>query len=103
MAVNSYYELSFRGNPFKMMLDAMQRYAELREREKEAASAARAHELAQVINNPLQSLTNAIYLASKDGTNAQAYIEQASAELPELSRLVSKLLRFADNNVFKAG
>lgn len=70
---------------------------ELREREKEAASAARAHELAHLINNPLQSLTNTIYLATREDGNVHKHLEQASAELAELSRLVSKLLSYGHN------
>lgn len=59
---------------------------------RDRASAARAHELAHQINNPLQSLTNTLYLARQDKENAQVYIEQASQELKTLSDLVRALL-----------
>ncbi len=64
----------------------------LREREKQAASAAKANELAHLINNPLQSLTNVIYLAREGGADVQQCLEQALHELSVLSGLVGKLL-----------
>jgi hypothetical protein len=64
----------------------------LRQQENEAASAARAHELAHQINNPLQSLTNTVYLARQGGEHAVDYMEQAAKELSHLSQLVRKLL-----------
>lgn len=65
----------------------------LREREKEAALAAKANELAHLINNPLQSLTNTIYLAREGGADVQTLLEQAEDELTVLSGLVRKLLK----------
>jgi GAF domain-containing protein len=65
---------------------------ELRRREKAEASAARANEMAHQINNPLQSLTNAIYLAQQGGKNAAGYLKQAHEELVSLSQLVERLL-----------
>ena len=59
---------------------------------KDKASAARANELAHQINNPLQSLTNALYLAGQDGPNTQVFVKQATEELKSLSELVAKLL-----------
>lgn len=64
----------------------------LRNQTGEQASAARAHQLAHQINNPLQSLTNTLYLASQDGEQTKKFIAQASEQLKELSDLVSKLL-----------
>ncbi len=64
----------------------------LRKKEQEAVSAARANELAHQINNPLQSLTNTVYLARLGGEEVPTYIEQASRELSFLSHLVSELL-----------
>jgi hypothetical protein len=59
-----------------------------------AAAAAMANELAHKINNPLQSLTNVLYLAAEgqEGTNARALARQASGDLEKLSSLVKKLL-----------
>jgi hypothetical protein len=56
------------------------------------ASANRAHELAHQINNPLQSLTNTLFLASQGGPNAPAYVKVAVTELASLSELVRRLL-----------
>jgi hypothetical protein len=64
----------------------------LRREEREAASAARAHELAHQINNPLQSLTNTLYLARQGGDDTSAYIEQAARDLSSLSELVKRVL-----------
>jgi hypothetical protein len=59
-----------------------------------AAAAAMANELAHKINNPLQSLTNMLYLAAEghSGKEAQAVGRQASEDLERLSALVKKLL-----------
>ena len=59
-----------------------------------AASAAMAHDLAHRINNPLQGLTNLIYLAAEggDGRNAQALAQELSPMLERLSMLVTTLL-----------
>lgn len=59
---------------------------------KAEASAARAHEMAHQINNPLQSLTNTMFLAHEGGPDSQVYIEQALTELTSLSEQVRKLL-----------
>lgn len=64
----------------------------LREKEQKEASAARAHAMAHQINNPLQSLTNTIYLAQQGGPDAGTYVDQAARDLAELSALVQKLL-----------
>jgi len=62
--------------------------------ERAEASSARAHEMAHEINNPLQSLTNTMYLARQGGPNAQAYVESAFEQLNRLSQRVRKLLAF---------
>lgn len=59
---------------------------------KAEASAARAHRMAHQINNPLQSLTNTMFLARQGGPDTQKYIEQAFTELTALSDRVRKLL-----------
>jgi GAF domain-containing protein len=56
------------------------------------ASADRAHSLAHQINNPLQSLTNTMYLASQGGPETENYIKTALAELSALSERVRRLL-----------
>lgn len=57
-----------------------------------AAAAAMANELAHQINNPLQSLSNTVFLAAQGGLNSQAFVQQASDDLARLSELVRKLL-----------
>jgi signal transduction histidine kinase len=70
-----------------------------------SAAAAMANELAHQINNPLQSLTNLLYLASEDRESnssdvsdnptrgdAKTLARQASGDLHKLSSLVKKLL-----------
>ncbi len=59
-----------------------------------AAAAAMANDLAHQINNPLQSLTNLLYLAAEDthGETARELARQALPELSRLSLLVSRLL-----------
>jgi hypothetical protein len=64
----------------------------LRRHDRQAASSARAHELAHEINNPLQSLTNTLYLASQSGPDTQLYVNQACQELNALSEKVRNLL-----------
>lgn len=59
------------------------------------AAAAMANDLAHEINNPLQSLTNILYLAAhsqRGDAAAQALGEQALGDLTRLSALVKKLL-----------
>lgn len=64
----------------------------LRKKESDAAIAAIANRLAHEINNPLQSLTNTLFLAQEGGPEMQSYVEQASRELSVLSVLVKDLL-----------
>jgi hypothetical protein len=58
------------------------------------AAAAMANDLAHKINNPLQSLTNILYLAAEGHSDEEARIvsQQAFADLEKLSALVKKLL-----------
>ena len=64
----------------------------LRSLESEKAAATMANRLAHQINNPLQCLTNSLYIASQGGKNTQQYVEQAIADLQTLTDLVAKLL-----------
>jgi hypothetical protein len=66
----------------------------LLEHAKAAAAAAMANELAHKINNPLQSLTNILYLAAEgqDGKDAASVGRQALEHLTRLSALVETLL-----------
>jgi hypothetical protein len=64
------------------------------EQERAAAAAAMANDLAHKINNPLQSLTNILYLAAEgpEGQDAKALGQQAIDDVQKLSSLVKKLL-----------
>jgi hypothetical protein len=64
----------------------------LRESEKTRAAAEMAHKLAHRINNPLQSLTNTLFLAQYGGESSEQYLAQAEAELQRLSHQVATLL-----------
>jgi len=59
-----------------------------------AAAAAMANELAHQINNPLQSMTNVVYLAAEgaNGQDAKALANELSEHIQRLSVLVEKLL-----------
>jgi transcriptional regulator with GAF, ATPase, and Fis domain len=58
------------------------------------AAAQMANELAHQINNPLQSLTNVVYIAAegKSGNDAKTLGQELSGDLQRLSVLVKKLL-----------
>ena len=64
------------------------------ERERAAAAAAMANELAHQINNPLQSLTNVLYIAAEghSGGDAREVGREAAGHLDRLSMLVKRLL-----------
>lgn len=63
-----------------------------RQAAKSEASANRANELAHQINNPLQVLTNTMFLASQGGPDTGTYMQTALGELNALSERVKKLL-----------
>jgi len=67
----------------------------LRENERTKGIAEMAHKLAHHINNPLQSLTNTIFLARHSENNAEGYLVQAEADLQRLSQQVAKLLNLS--------
>jgi hypothetical protein len=64
------------------------------EQERASAAAAMANELAHQINNPLQSLTNLVYLAAQGqaGADAKALGSSLAADVERLSGLVNQLL-----------
>jgi signal transduction histidine kinase len=66
----------------------------LMEKTSAAAAATMANDLAHKINNPLQSLTNLVYLAAegKSGDDTKAFAQKLSEHLQRLSVLVEKLL-----------
>jgi PAS domain S-box-containing protein len=68
--------------------------AALMEQEKLSATTKLLNELAHNINNPLQSLTNLVYLAAEtqNGTDAKTLAQEMSVDLRRLSELVRKIL-----------
>jgi hypothetical protein len=56
------------------------------------AAAHMANQLAHRINNPLQSLTNAVFLSAQGGPDAHLFARQATEDLVKLSALVKELL-----------
>jgi hypothetical protein len=61
-----------------------------------AAAAEMANGLAHEINNPLQKLTNSIFLADSRPADAPVHIKQAGDDLRQLSSLVQQLLALSD-------
>ncbi len=64
----------------------------LRQRENDAAKAAVANQLAHQINNPLQSVTNALYLAAQPREDAHVFLKYAAEEVGRIAEIVKKLL-----------
>lgn len=64
----------------------------LREKESARSAAEMAHKLAHRINNPLQSLTNTIFLARHGSEDTADYLVQAEIDLERLSQQVATLL-----------
>ncbi len=64
------------------------------EQERASAAAAMANQLAHQINNPLQSLTNVVYLAAQGeaGSDAKTLGNSLAADVERLSGLVNQLL-----------
>ena len=63
-----------------------------RKREVENGCSHRSNELAHAINNPLQSISNSIFLAEQDPETNSEYLKVAAQELRRLSELVASLL-----------
>lgn len=61
---------------------------ELVQRERTAAAAALANQLAHQINNPLQGVMNALFLAAQCEAGSRPYVLEAERSLEDLSRLV---------------
>ncbi len=75
--------------------------AALLEQEKLATATKLLNELAHNINNPLQSLTNLVYLAAEtqSGTDAKTLAQEMSSDLKRLSELVRKMLELPTQGV----
>jgi hypothetical protein len=65
-----------------------------------AAAVAMANDLAHKINNPLQSVTNIVYLAAEGGNggDARALAQELSDHIDPLSDLVARLLELPKNS-----
>jgi hypothetical protein len=97
-------DLAFDGDDLRMMqmladFSAMgfrhqRQQKQLIEQERTAAAAAMANQLAHQINNPLQSLTNVLYLAAQGqaGADTKALGSSLAADVERLSGLVNQLL-----------
>jgi hypothetical protein len=87
------YELLRSLSDFVAIIMRQQKQDERARQAAEAqASANRAHQMAHQINNPLQSLTNTMFLASKGGPDTARYIQTSLSELAALSERVKQLL-----------
>jgi signal transduction histidine kinase len=87
---------------FAAMAVRQQRQQELLMKQATAtAAAAMANDLAHQINNPLQSLTNSIFIASENlsGPDGQALARDMSADLERLSTLTRKILALPIDSV----
>lgn len=75
--------------------------AALMEQEKLIATTKLLNELAHNINNPLQGLTNLVYLAAEtpEGTDAKTLAREMSEDLKRLSELVKKILELPTQGV----
>ena len=91
-APDDYQLLQVLGDLAAMAVRHQAQMGAVRERERGVASADRANELAHQINNPLQTLTNTLYLARQGGPEAAAALDLASHELEALSGLVAEML-----------
>lgn len=56
------------------------------------ATASKANELAHAINNPLQAVTNSLYIAQQGGPESKQFLGEASIQLKRVSKIVADLL-----------
>ena len=66
----------------------------LRQSEKLAATGRLAASIAHEINNPLESVTNLVYLARRQPANAQKYLTLADQELDRIAQITKNTLGF---------
>ena len=68
----------------------------LRDTEKLAATGRLAHTIAHEINNPLEALTNLIYLSlhADDQQQVQGFLKQATRELDRVAKITKQILSF---------
>jgi signal transduction histidine kinase len=77
----------------------------LRRSEKLAATGRLAASIAHEINNPLEAITNLLYLANSDavGEQAKGYLDLAQKELARVSNIATQTLRFYRHSTAKSG
>lgn len=66
----------------------------LRQTEKLAATGRLAASIAHEINNPLEAVTNLVYLAQKQPANVKAYLQLADQELDRIAQITKNTLGF---------
>ncbi len=71
----------------------------LRQTEKLAATGRLAASIAHEINNPLEAVTNLVYLARKQPTNAARYLTMADRELDRIAQITKNTLGFYRDSV----
>lgn len=77
-----------------------QRSAEaLRQTEKLAATGRLAASIAHEINNPLEAVTNLVYLARKQPLNVQKYLKLADEELDRIAQITKNTLGFYRDSI----
>lgn len=94
-------EIALRGRQRQYQIrDQMQQYARaqdaLRRSEKLAVTGRLAASIAHEINNPLEAVTNLLYLtrATEDPSEVHAYLAQADQELARVAEITRQTLRF---------
>lgn len=76
------------------IMERKQAEAALRRSEKLAAAGRLAATIAHEINNPLEAVTNLLYLARKKPSQAQRFVELADQELARVSHIAKQTLGF---------
>jgi PAS domain S-box-containing protein len=74
----------------------------LRQTEKLAATGRLAASIAHEINNPLEAVTNLVYLARKQPLNVQKYLKLADEELDRIAQITKNTLGFYRDSVSPA-
>ena len=82
---------------FRDISDRLKSEAALRQTEKLAATGRLAASIAHEINNPLEAVTNLLYLLGVDetlGDDSKGYVRDAESELRRVSEITTHMLRF---------
>ena len=82
---------------FRDITDRLKTDAALRQTEKLAATGRLAASIAHEINNPLEAVTNLLYLLQMDetlGAESKGYVQEAESELRRVSEITTHMLRF---------